>query len=188
MYDLARVERIYGCVAEYNRCIEEETGYEPTETELEESERQYKEYCAKIEQLNGEPSEFIRNLVDKWESTKPDNDNIYAGYEWSRKRTLNIMEEIRLYYGVQVDEEYDTFYRVPDGKFSISVEYSDVCQIHYKMVGNLSYEQFKAIYRDLWFARLHPSMKYKNMIRSNCSLGSLLYRELSDLCKQSNMS
>ena len=87
------------------------------------------------------------------------------------------MEEIRLYYGVQVDEEYDTFYNVPDGKFSISVEYSDVCRIHYKMAGNLSYEQFKAIYRDLWYAKLYPSMKYKDIIRSNCSLGSLLYAE-----------
>lgn len=49
----------------------------------------------------------------------------------------------------------------------------DMCDsIHYKMVGNLSYEQFKAIYRDLWYAKLYPSMKYKDIIRSNCSQAS----------------
>ena len=182
MDDLARIENIYGSVAEYNRCMWEEANrYEPTEEEIAESERQYAEYCAKVKKLDGEPSEWIRNLVDNWEKRKPNRDDIYGGYEWARRRTLHIMSELDSHYKVHVDEEHNTFYGVPEGKFAISVEYHLYGEIHYKMVGNLSYEQFKEIYCDLWYAGLWPTMKYGKRIIGNCSLGSLRLHDLKEL-------
>lgn len=189
---LESIERNYGCVAEYNRCMAEREmeEYEPTEEELAEEERRMAEYNAEIERLNGEPSEFIKSLVAEWEEKKPEHvsepyneyvASIYAGYEWARERTLDIVEKIRLHYGVEVNEEWETFYRPPEGRFAIEVEYTDGCHIKHKHIGNLYFEQFKAIFRDLVYARLWPSMKYGDMIRSNCTLGSLLMYELKEV-------
>ena len=129
--ELARVERIYGSVAEYNRCMyEEENYYEPTEEEIAESERRMAAYHAKIKELSGTESEFIRKLV--------------ADSEYD---VVDIVARVAEHYGVEVDEKWETFYRVPDGKFGISVEYREHCYIKYKFIGNLDLEKFKEIYK-----------------------------------------
>ena len=179
MDDLARIERIYGSVAEYYREEWEAEEEPPTEEQIADSERRMEEYYAKIKQLNGTPSHFVRELIDKWETTKPQydgtNESISAGWDWSRERTLAIVEELANHYGVTVDENSDTFYRVPANQFAISVEYSDHGRIYYKFFGNLDFEQFKNVYRDLWYARLWPTMSHNGLYVGNCSLGSLLY-------------
>jgi hypothetical protein len=178
--ELARIERLYGSVAEYNRCKWEEDVeyYEPTDEEIAESERQLAEYRAEIKRLNGTESEFVRNLVSEWEKSKPKDDgtnaSIYATYDWAKARTLAVVQQIADYYKVSIDEEWGTFYRPPEGKFAIKVEYKDSCYIKSKCIGNLDLEQFKAVFRDLYYARLSPSMSYKGRFVGNCSLGELL--------------
>lgn len=183
--DLARIESIYGCIAEYNRCMAETEEYEPTEEEIAENERLMTEYHAEIKRLNGTESGFIRRLVTEWEKSKPEyngtNASIYAGYDWSRERTLDIVAKVAEHYGVEVDEEWATFYRVPKGKFAISVEYHDHGRILCKHIGNLDFEVFKDIFRDLHYAGERPTMKFGNMILSNCSLGELLRNELREV-------
>ena len=182
MYDdLARIEASYGCVAEYNRVKWEEEAecYEPTEEEIAESERQMAEYYAEIKRLNGEPSEFIKALVKEWDSSKPQYDEwnsaaYYKTRDWSKVRTLDIVKKVCEYYGVEVDEEYATFYRVPENKYAVSIEYTDGCYIKHKHIGNLSLEQFKDVFRDLHYAKLRPTMAHKRNYVSNVSLGHLL--------------
>lgn len=177
--ELSRIERIYGSVAEYNRCQwEEDEYYEPTDEEIEEENRKHQAYLAEIERLNGTESEFVRNLVSEWAKSKPKDDgtnaSIYATYDWAKARTLAIIQQIADYYKVKVDEDWSTFYRPPEGKFAIEVEYKDSCYIKYKYIGNLDLEQFKAVFRDLHYARLSPTMSYKGRFIGNCSLGELL--------------
>lgn len=187
MYDdLARIESIYGCVAEYNRCMEERDyeEYEPTEEEIAEAERMMAEYKAEIKRLNGEPSEFVKDLVAKWKETEPQkpkgsegldayNRWVYAGYDWAKERCLDIVAKVADYYGVTVDEEWETFYRVPKGKYAISVEYRG-SYIQHKHVGNLDLEMFKDVFRDLHYAGLYPTMSHNRKYVSNSSLGELL--------------
>ena len=191
MYDdLAWVERNYGCVAEYNRCMEERyyEDYEPTEEELAEEERKMNEYHAEIKRLNGSPSEFIKKLVEEWAECKPhykdwNTDGFYKVRDWSKARTLDIVAKVAEHYGVEVDEEWATFYRAPEGKFAISVEYNDTCYLKNKNIGNLDLKTFKDVFRDLHYARVSPCMKYGNIIRSNCSLGELLRHELKEVAE-----
>lgn len=182
MYDdLARIEANYGCVAEYNRCMaEREYEYhEPTEEEMAETERRLAEYEAKIKRLNGEPSEFIKALVAEWAESEPEykdwnTDGFYKIRDWSKARTLDIVVRVAEHYGVDVDEEWETFYGVPDEMFAISVEYNEYGLIKTKNIGNLDLETFKNVFRDLHYAKLYPTMSYKGRFISNCSLGTLL--------------
>ena len=185
--DLAWVEANYGCVAEYNRCMwEEEYDYEPTEEEIAESERQLAEYNTEIERLNGKPSEFIKALVAEWAESEPEykdwnTDGFYKVRDWSRARTLDIVTKVAEHYGVDVDEEWETFYRVPDEMFAISIEYHDSCFIKHKHIPNLSLEQFKPIFCDLYYANLYPTMSYNGNFIGNCSLGVLLHSYIREV-------
>lgn len=182
MYDdLAWVESNYGCVAEYNRCMRERDyeDYEPTEEEIAESERQLAEFNAEIERLNGEPSEFVKALVEEWAKSKPEyrqwnGEAWYDMRDWGKARTLDIVAKITEYYGVSAEGNHDDFYNIPSGVFAISVEYADSCYIKHFIIGNLNLEQFKNIFRDLHYAWLSPTMSYNGMYVSNCSLGYLL--------------
>ena len=178
--ELARIESIYGCVPEYFRCQMEEDRYEPTEAEIEGSEREMEAYYAEIELLNGTPSDFVKQLVDEWESIKPDSRNYYACQDWIKSRKLDITSKVAEHYNVSVDEDRDTFYNVPENKFAISVEYADSCYIKTKNLGNLSLEQFKDVFRDLHFAGLYPTMRHNGRCVSNCSLGNILRNYVRD--------
>lgn len=175
--DLARIEANYGCVQEYYRCMEEKRErYEPTEEEMLEHKKEMYLYHRKIEILNGKPSELAVKLNKEWAEKEPDKNDYYAGRDWSLARKLDIVEKICKHYGVEVDEKWETFYRSEN--FSISVEYIDFGNIKYKHIGNLSYEMFQNIFRDLDYCRLYPTMKYGKMIRSNMSLGNLKITDL----------
>lgn len=180
MDELARIESIYGCVAEYNRVKwEEENEYEPSEAEIEESERRMAEYYAEIERLNGEASDFVKELITEWAKSKPQYDEwnsaaYYATSDWAKERTLNIMAKVVDHYGVEISEDYSTFYRVPEGKFAIKVEYNDSCYIKSLYIGNLDLPTFKKVFRDLHEAGLRPTMSHNGQYVSNVSLGHLL--------------
>lgn len=178
--ELARIESIYGCVPEYFRCQMEEGQYEPTEAEIEESNRELEEYYAEIERLNGTPSDFVKQLVDEWKSTKPDDKDYYACRDLGKSRKLDIISKVAEYYNVSVDEDRDTFYNMPEDKFAISVEYVDSCYIKNKHIGNLSLEQFKDVFRDLHFAGLYPTMRHNGRCVSNSSLGEILRNYVKD--------
>ena len=188
MYDeLSRIEGIYGCVAEYNRCMwEEENEYEPTEEEIAESKRQLAEYEAKIKRLDGTPSEFIKALVAEWAESEPkykdwNIDGFYKVREWSKARTLDIVAKVAEHYGVKADEEWASFYEVPEGKFAIKIEYHDSCYIKSLNIGNLDFPTFKDVFRDLHYAKLYPTMSYKGRFISGCSLGTLLYAYIKEV-------
>ena len=178
--ELARIESIYGCVAEYNRVKWEEENYrEPTEEEITESERKMAEYYAEIERLNGEPSEFIKALIAEWKGTEPQYDEwnseaYYRTRNWAKERCLDIVEKVVDHYEVEIGEDYSAFYRVPKGKFAIKIEYNDSCYIKSLNIGNLSLEQFKKVFRDLHEASLRPTMSHNGQFVSNVSLGHLL--------------
>lgn len=181
MDELARIESIYGCVAEYNRVKWEEEAerYEPSEAQIAESERQMAEYYAEIERLNGEASDFVKELIAKWQQSQPQYDEwnseaYYRTRDWAKERCLNIVAKVVDYYGVEMSEDYSAFYRVPEGKFAIEVEYNDSCYIKSLYIGNLSLEQFKKVFRDLHEAGLRPTMSHNGQYVSNVSLGHLL--------------
>lgn len=175
--DLARIEANYGCVQEYYRCMEEKRErYEPTEEEILEHEKEMYLYHRKIEILNGKPSELAVKLNKEWAEKEPDESDYYAGRDWSLARKLDIIEKTCKHYGVEADEKWETFYRSEN--FSIAVEYIDFGYIKSKHIGNLSYEMFQNIFRDLDYCRLYPTMKYGKMIRSNMSLGNLKIADL----------
>lgn len=182
MYDdLAWVESNYGCVAEYNRCMRERDyeDYEPTEEEIAESERQLAEFNAEIERLNGEPSEFVKALVEEWTELEPEykdwnTDGFYKVRDWSKARTLDIVAKVAEHYGVNAEGNHDDFYNIPNDVYAISVEYHDHCYIKHLIIGNLNLEQFKNVFRDLHYARLSPTMSHNGKYISNCSLGYLL--------------
>lgn len=185
-YELNRIESIYGSVAEYNRCMwEEENEYEPTDEEIAENERQMKAYYAEIERLNGESSEFIKALIEEWRATEPqyeewDSAAYYRTSNWSKERTLDIVAKVGEHYGVKVDEKWETFYEVPEGKYAISVEYHDGCRIYHKHIGNLDLPTFKKVFRDLHEAGLRPTMSHNGNYISNVSLGHLLRNYIGD--------
>lgn len=179
--ELSRIESIYGCVAEYNRCMAERDyeEYEPSEAEIEENERRMAEYYAEIERLNGEPSEFVKPLVAEWKATEPQYDEwnsaaYYAISRWAKERCLDIVAKVADYYGVKANEEWASFYEVPEGKFAIKVEYHDGCYIKSLNIGNLDLTTFKDVFRDLHEAELRPTMSHNGQYVSNVSLGHLL--------------
>lgn len=180
MDELSRIESIYGCVAEYNRCMWEEENYrEPTEEEIAESERQMARYYAEIERLNGEASDFVKELITEWAKSQPQYDEwnseaYYKTRDWAKERTLNIVEKLVDYYGVEIGEDYSSFYRVPEGKYAIKVEYNDSCYIKSLNIGNLDLPTFKLVFRDLHEAGLRPTMSHNGNYVSNVSLGHLL--------------
>lgn len=181
MDELSRIESIYGCVAEYNRVKwEEETERcEPSEAQIAESERQMARYYAEIERLNGEASDFVKELIAKWQRSHPQYDEwnsaaYYATSRWAKERTLNIVEKLVDHYGVEIGEDYSTFYRVPEGKYAIKVEYNDSCYIKSLNIGNLDLTTFKKVFRDLHEAGLRPTMSHNGQYVSNVSLGHLL--------------
>ena len=187
MDELARIESIYGCVAEYNRVKWEEENYrEPTEEEIAENERRMAEYYAEIERLNGEASDFVKELIAEWAKSQPQYDEwnsaaYYATSRWAKERTLNIMANVVDHYRVKADEEYATFYRVPEGKFAIKVEYNDGCYIKSLNIGNLDLPTFKKVFRDLHEAGLRPTMSHNGQYVSNVSLGHLLRNYIEEV-------
>ncbi len=184
MDDLARIERIYGCVQEYYRCMEEEgeEEYKPTKEEKLESEKEMYLYDRKIEILNGKPSDFAVALNNEWEAKKPKDESddwksynryCYAIREWGNDKTLDVTKRVCDYYKVEVDEEgrWETFYG--SDNFAIEVEYEDYGCIKSKNIGNISYEIFQKVFRDLYCCGLRPVIKCGKMIRRNMSLGEL---------------
>lgn len=179
--ELARIESIYGCVAEYNRVKWEEEAerYEPTDEEIAESERQMAEYYADIERLNGEASDFVKELIAEWQRSQPQYDEwnssaYYATSRWAKERCLDIVAKVVDYYGIKADEKWVSFYEVPEDKFAIKVEYNDSCIIKSLNIGNLDLPTFKDVFRDLYEAGLRPTMSHNGQYVSNVSLGHLL--------------
>lgn len=187
MDDLSRIEETYGSVAEYNRVMFEEEGAyrEPDYDEKIERDNMMAVYNAKIEYLDGIPSDFIVTLKTEWDEKAPKwnkypdrNSYISAGYVYSHDKTLDIIDKVCKEYSVSADDEWATFYRPGVSMFGISVEYYDYGRVYHKHIGNLNYETFKNIFRDLHYAGLAPTMSYekvpnKPLIVSNCSLGNL---------------
>ena len=178
MGDLERIEATYGCVPEYFRCQYEERYEEPTEEEVTENRNRLAKYYAEIKELDGVESLYARELVEEWVKREPKNDgtaeSIRAIHEWVMNRAIDITQRIAKWYDVEINDEYETFYRVPEGKFAIKVEYNDSCFFKHFYIGNLDLETFKEVFRDLYYARLRPTMSYKGMYISNSSLGELL--------------
>ena len=194
MYDeLARIESIYGSVAEYNRCMEEEQQekYTPTQEEQDELWMSQEVYYKKIECLSGIPSDFIVQLraeivknapkeEDYIDKSNPywQNSYIYARNDYYSEATKEIVKKVCEHYNVTADTEWETFYSPQTGKLAISVEYSEHSLIKHTHIGNLDYEAFKDIYRDLYYAGLYPSVSLgreekRPIIISNSSLGNL---------------
>lgn len=202
MYDeLARIEANYGCVAEYNRVMEEEYEYdeygrlvpreyeEPSDEELERQARDSRIYERKLQVLSGVPSEFAVNLKKELNKLAPvredsnQNDYYYAQREYASTSTLRIIDEVEKYYGLKLSKETSP-YRLPEGELAISIENVEFCQIFHYSVRGLSYEQFKALFTDLDYLRTYPTMFYgrkgdgNTLILSNSSLGALRYHDL----------
>lgn len=193
--ELARVERIYGCVAEYNRVmVEEQDEYEPSEAELQESAMQSDMYHEKIRLLNGKPSEFAVKLKEFWDDKEPSrskfedyNDYVRSGYDYAYRKFKNVIDKFEKYYNITFSDDDHNFYQTKDESFAISVEYTEHSMIKTKNLYNLDYMSFKNIFRDLYHVGLYPTMNYRcnneSHILSNCSLGNLriydlLYLEL----------
>jgi hypothetical protein len=205
MYDeLAYTERIYGSVAEYNRVMREEMEYdpelgtyvprkeeEPSEEELAASAKESRLYNRKLKALDGIPSEFAIRLKKEFEEMAPkkeeyadQNAYYYACRDFSSNRTLTVVREFEHEYGAVLSRDISP-YNLPEGEFAISIEHHDHGSIYHYSVRNLSYEDFKTLFRDLEYLGESPTMFYgrkgerNTLILSNSSLGDLRYNDLS---------
>ncbi len=183
--ELSRIERIYGSVAEYNRVMYEESQeyYEPTKEEQIKSETDMTVYHEKIKRLDGIPSKFSQDLAKEWKAKEPKESgswtmsDVYAWQDYGRAKKLDICSKLCEHYGVELG---GNFYRIEPNTFAIDVEYNDSNsgQIKNQAITGMNYEQFKNVFRDLYFAKCSPTMNYcdakgENHILSNCSLGNL---------------
>lgn len=204
-YDsLTAIERNYGSVAEYNRIMSEEMEYdpetgtyiprkyeEPTEEELEREAKEQRINNRKIEALSGTPSAWAISLKKELDELAPKeedyasnkNDYYYAYRGYSSHRTYEIVKGIKEEYGIDLSKDVSP-YRLDKGEFGIEIEDRNQCPVVHYAARNLSYEQFKAIFRDLRFLDKSPTMffgregEYRTLILSNSSLGSLRYYDL----------
>lgn len=194
MYDeLSRIESIYGSVAEYNRVMyeEEREAYEPSEEEIERRLKEQELYAKKKKILNGEPSDFAKKLFDEWKKLEPMdeafpnyNERVRAGWEYSRKKTLDCMEKIGEYYKIPFSAD-NNFFRIEPNTFAICIDYVDKFgSILRKSVVGLDYDTFKKMFRDLDYLRLRPTMSYQpsdgkeSIILTNIDLGTLRIYDL----------
>ena len=196
---LEAVERNYGSVAEYNRVMAEEYEYdefgnlvprkyeEPTEEELAEEAKKHRIYERKLKVLSGTPSDFavrLKKEIDELSPKKedyPSNSNkyYYACREYSRAAGQKIIEEVNAHYSIELSKDVSP-YRLPAGKFAISIEHEEYGRIYHYSVRTDSYETFKDIFRDLEYLDERPTMffgreKSDTLILSNSSLGNLRY-------------
>lgn len=190
MYDeLARIESIYGSVAEYNRVMleESEENYrEPSDEEILQSECRSEAFNKKLSLLNGEPSDFIKGVIAEWSEKAPlkedfenYNDYVYKVRDFGNDCVLNILDKVAEHYGITLyghDKSHD-FYHPQKNTLSIAVEYREDCYIKEKCFLNLDYETFKNVFRDLYEARVYPTCSYdtdkSKEILCNISLGEL---------------
>ena len=185
MDDLDRIEAIYGCVAEYNRVREEEADdyREPTDEEIKEAEAAHLAYEEKLRILSGKPSPLAISLKSEWEARRPQEAEVWNMTEvlkwqkYSRERLFAVTAALCKHHGISHDEKM-TLRNTEQGTFSISVEYHEAPYIKKWAVSDLDYEKFKALFRDLYYLGLSPTMCYRDMngenrIVSNSSLGSL---------------
>lgn len=191
MDDLARIEAIYGSVAEYNRVMEEENegaGYEPSEEEQFAFAADREVYNEKIRILDGKPSELAVSLKEEWDAKKPAETkdwNMSEVRKWqaySKERLFAVTKALCTHYGIVHNEEM-SLYKTREGSFAIGLEYADSPYIKSWDVSGLSYEAFKNIFRDFHYLGLSPIMNYcdgsgKNHIISNSSLGRLRIHDL----------
>ena len=187
--ELSRIERLYGSVAEYNRVQEEESDcWEPDEEELLRARIDSVSYHEQIRILNGKPGPLAETLKKEWDSRKPaESDSwtmtdVYMWQDYRRDKVFAVTDALCRHYGIEQDGEV-SFYRTPKDTFAIDIEYQDRCNIKFWSVAGLDYDKFKALFRDLHFLGLDPTMNCcdgngTNHILSNSSLGSL---RLSDL-------
>ena len=204
MYDyetLESVERNFGSVAEYNRVMEEEYEWdpevgtyvkrqyiEPTEEELAKEAKEHRIHERKIEVLSGTPSDFAVKLKKELDAIAPkresypsgSNEYYYDCRKYSSESTLRIVDEVNAHYGIDLSRDVSP-YRLSEGEFAVSIEYHDYGRIYHYSVRDLTYGQFKAIFRDLKYLGKNPTMflgregEYNTLILSNSSLGSLRY-------------
>lgn len=197
MYDdLSRIERNYGCVAEYIRCqSEKEQVYaEPTDEELDVEARKQEVLEKKLRVLSGEPSEWAKQLKERLSTSAPkkesfddSNKYVYACHDYSTFSTKTIIEEINKQYPINLSRDSETLLPL---SFQVSIELHDCGRIYHYKTSNLNYEMFKDVFRDLHYLNERPTVYYKNnvpyekfgdtydghtLILSNCSLGSLRY-------------
>lgn len=200
-YSLESIERNYGSVAEYNRVMEEEYEYdeegnlvprkyeEPSEEELKQQAKEQRFYNRKLKVLSGKPSDFAISLkkeLDELAPKKEDysgNDYYYACRDFSSHCTYEVIKGIKETYGVELSTEVSP-YRLPKGEFAVCIEDRNASPVKHFSARGLSYEQFKAVFRDLRYLGENPTMffgregEYHTLILSNSSLGSLRYCDL----------
>lgn len=188
--DLSRIERVFGCVAEYNRCKEEDgcQYFEPSEEEIQEIEADQRTYNAKIRFLDGIPSRLAESLKEEWDAKKPAETGewtmkeVYAWQEYGKAMLLDVVGKLCDLYGISY---YDgmSIYKTEPESFAIGCEYQESPYIKEWAVSDLTYVEFKALFRDLYYLGRTPTMCYKDRegkshILSNCSLGDLRINDL----------
>lgn len=197
-YSLESIERNYGSVAEYNRVMEEEYEYdeegnlvprqyeEPSEEELMQQAKEQRIYNRKLEVLSGKPSDFAVALKKEFDDNAPkkedysSNDYYYACRKYSSYRTKTVVKKIKEVYGIDLSSDVSP-YRLPKGEFAVCIEDRIECPVKHYAARELTYEQFKAVFRDLRYLGENPTMFFgregegKTLILSNSSLGSLRY-------------
>lgn len=189
--ELARIERNFGCVAEYNRQMEERNMYEPTETEKKRYYKMIEEADKNIKRLNGEPTEYAKELkveLDrKLEEIGDDNEHFYERRDLYSKMEKEYMEKICRYH--KKDFEYGDFYgEHTPCTFSVKIEYTDFCNIKSLAVTDLNFEEFCNIFRDLEYLDFYPTAMYEDKTAlSNLSLGRLLYYDYKEIAEENGI-
>jgi hypothetical protein len=178
MDELSRIEANYGCVAEYNRVMNEERTYRyaPSAKELFEREKGFYLYDIKKKMLNGSASELAKSMRSQYERNKLDfAKNYYAAQEQYKEYTLTSIETICALNGLAAQDE--GFYRPEKGTLAIEVEYIEFSEIKTRVMTNLGYDIFKSLFCDLKECGFSPSVSFwfgaNLQTRSHCTLGEL---------------
>lgn len=166
-YELNRIERVYGSVAEYQRCMDEQEERELTDEELEELEAERQAINDEITALSGTPSQVVLELLDwkaslepKKESYTEYNDYVLAEHTFGRQFTARIIDRIEEVYGVKFSTENNVYKDIEKDKFGITIEQHLHSQIYHPAIININYDLFKRIYRDLCYLQRWPNWFY----------------------------
>ena len=154
---------------------------------------QYEQNKKNIEILNGKPSDYFKKYKFEMDKRVPKEENydstksfITALRTNSYHELIDILKEIKKYYGVTFDEYSSTRDTSPD-TFGIEVETINIFgEIQFYTCNNLDYNTFCNVFRDLDYLGYSPEMCYKDStkdflyLRSNMSLGELRYIDFID--------
>lgn len=174
---LAKIERTYGCVAEYNRCMEEEENNrywnslsaKKQQQIIAEQNKIQAQYQAELQLLKLPVHPIVAKLKKEFATAKQklqeknlsDMARYYANQELYAQWLVSTIQKISSLHNVELQEQPNREYQ--RGKFAIRIEYIDGCNYKHIYIEDLNTEKFLEVYNDIYaIASCQVSMTYRD--------------------------